>query len=248
MTSTLRDLTAGSGFTFQSRGQLPCPLARPHDRARRGDLTWVHHRPLTDAGVSEREAEVLALVSEHLTNQQIAGRLAPLGSHRREPRVVAAAQARGGRPPRAGRARRGTGRTPRRSTRHLPAVAALPTPLTSFVGRAAERAALAGALAEHRLVTAVGPGGVGKTRLALAVAEDVGEPARRWCLLRRPGAGHGPGDGGSRAGGRLRVRGAAGAVARRDGGRQARRRRGAAGAGQLRAPARRGAASWSSDC
>ena len=30
---------------------------------------------LTDAGVSEREAEVLALVSEHLTNQQIAGRL-----------------------------------------------------------------------------------------------------------------------------------------------------------------------------
>ena len=41
------------------------------------------------------------------------------------------------------------------------------------MGRAAERAALAGALAEHRLVTAVGPGGVGKTRLALAVAEDV---------------------------------------------------------------------------
>ena len=54
-----------------------------------------------------------------------------------------------------------------------PPVAALPTPLTSFVGRAAERAALAGALTEHRLVTAVGPGGVGKTRLALAVAEDV---------------------------------------------------------------------------
>ena len=30
---------------------------------------------LTDAGVSEREAEVLALVREHLTNQQIAARL-----------------------------------------------------------------------------------------------------------------------------------------------------------------------------
>jgi DNA-binding CsgD family transcriptional regulator len=30
---------------------------------------------LTNAGVSEREAEVLALVSDHLTNQQIAGRL-----------------------------------------------------------------------------------------------------------------------------------------------------------------------------
>jgi DNA-binding CsgD family transcriptional regulator len=30
---------------------------------------------LFDAGVSEREAEVLALVREHLTNQQIASRL-----------------------------------------------------------------------------------------------------------------------------------------------------------------------------
>ena len=44
-------------------------------------------------------------------------------------------------------------------------VALLPAPLTSFVGRTAERAALAAALGEHRLVTAVGPGGVGKTRL-----------------------------------------------------------------------------------
>ena len=60
-----------------------------------------------------------------------------------------------------------TGRT------SAPLDTALPTPLTSFVGRAAERAALAAALTEHRLVTTVGPGGVGKTRLALAVAEDV---------------------------------------------------------------------------
>ena len=49
----------------------------------------------------------------------------------------------------------------------------LPSPLTSFVGRVAERGALAEVLAGHRLVTAVGPGGVGKTRLALAVAADV---------------------------------------------------------------------------
>jgi predicted ATPase len=52
-------------------------------------------------------------------------------------------------------------------------VALLPAPLTSFVGRTAERAALAAALGEHRLVTAVGPGGVGKTRLALSVVGDV---------------------------------------------------------------------------
>jgi predicted ATPase len=45
--------------------------------------------------------------------------------------------------------------------------------LTSFIGRAAERAMLASALGTHRLVTAVGPGGVGKTRLAQVVAADV---------------------------------------------------------------------------
>ena len=50
--------------------------------------------------------------------------------------------------------------------------AACPRRLTSFVGRRAERAALAAALAEHRLVTSVGPGGAGKTRLAVAVAGD----------------------------------------------------------------------------
>src|SRR5262249_59511126 len=47
---------------------------------------------------------------------------------------------------------------------------ALPAPVTSFVGRRAERAALTAAFGEHRMVTAAGPGGVGKTRLALGVA------------------------------------------------------------------------------
>ncbi|HET6920783.1 MAG TPA: hypothetical protein VFI46_15170 [Jiangellaceae bacterium] len=40
------------------------------------------------------------------------------------------------------------------------------------MGRATERAALARALQQHRQVTAVGPCGVGKTRLALAVIAD----------------------------------------------------------------------------
>ncbi len=62
-----------------------------------------------------------------------------------------------------------------------PPAPAIPTPLTSFVGRAAEREALAAAIAAHRLVTAVGPGGVGKTRLAIAVAaETVGSADTVW--------------------------------------------------------------------
>ncbi len=59
-----------------------------------------------------------------------------------------------------------------RADRSSEALASLPSPLTSFIGRAHERAALGEALRANRLVTAVGPGGVGKTRLALAVATD----------------------------------------------------------------------------
>jgi predicted ATPase/DNA-binding SARP family transcriptional activator len=48
----------------------------------------------------------------------------------------------------------------------------LPASLTSFVGRAAEQASLAELLEQGRLVTLVGPGGAGKSRLATTVAAD----------------------------------------------------------------------------
>jgi len=48
----------------------------------------------------------------------------------------------------------------------------LPVPLTPLIGRAAERAAVHAALAAARLVTLVGVGGTGKTRLALQVARE----------------------------------------------------------------------------
>jgi predicted ATPase len=47
--------------------------------------------------------------------------------------------------------------------------------LTSFVGRTAETAELAGLLEDYRLLTVTGPGGVGKSRLAGEVAGRVAE-------------------------------------------------------------------------
>jgi non-specific serine/threonine protein kinase len=49
----------------------------------------------------------------------------------------------------------------------------LPIALTSFIGRTRELADVAQLLASARLVSVVGPGGGGKTRLALRVANDV---------------------------------------------------------------------------
>ncbi|HXT36906.1 MAG TPA: tetratricopeptide repeat protein [Chloroflexota bacterium] len=46
----------------------------------------------------------------------------------------------------------------------------LPIPVTSFIGREREQAEVLGLLDDARLVTLVGAGGVGKTRLAVAVA------------------------------------------------------------------------------
>jgi predicted ATPase/DNA-binding CsgD family transcriptional regulator len=49
----------------------------------------------------------------------------------------------------------------------------LPAERSSFVGRRAELARLRGLLAQSRLVTLIGPGGVGKTRLALRAADEL---------------------------------------------------------------------------
>lgn len=50
---------------------------------------------------------------------------------------------------------------------------ALPQPLTELVGREDECSEVAARLRRSRLVTLTGPGGIGKTRLAIAVAENV---------------------------------------------------------------------------
>lgn len=51
----------------------------------------------------------------------------------------------------------------------------LPRALTSFVGRERELAEIGAVLTEHRLVTLVGSGGVGKTRCSLQVAAEAVE-------------------------------------------------------------------------
>jgi predicted ATPase/DNA-binding CsgD family transcriptional regulator len=120
-----------------------------------------------DTELTAREAEVLALIARHLTNAQIADEL--VISPRTVESHVSAMLRKLQLPDRRSLARHAETRAdvlvrsgPRR----------LPMPVTPFIGRTDERAGLAAALAEYRMVTATGPGGIGKTRLALSVAAD----------------------------------------------------------------------------
>ncbi|HEY3200101.1 MAG TPA: LuxR C-terminal-related transcriptional regulator, partial [Actinomycetes bacterium] len=125
------------------------------------------------AEVTVREAEILALIARHMTNAQIAEAL--FISTRTVESHVSAMLRKLQLPDRRSLARHAEampGLLVKSGSRGLP------VPVTPFIGRAGERAALTTALAEHRLVTATGPGGVGKTRLALSVAAEVA-PARR---------------------------------------------------------------------
>ncbi|MFI7679664.1 LuxR C-terminal-related transcriptional regulator [Actinophytocola sp. NPDC049390] len=62
-------------------------------------------------------------------------------------------------------------------------VSRLPGDLSTFVGRAAELASVTQALREHRLVTVAGPGGCGKTRLAVRAARAVSGDEAIWVDL-----------------------------------------------------------------
>ena len=132
----------------------------------------------SEVGVSAREAEVLAAVAEHLTNAEIAARLfisvRTVESHVSSLLRKLQADDRRALAVIAGTLHSAPASLPGSGSRAAVA-APLPSPLTSFVGRVAERAALTDALYAHRLVTAVGPGGVGKTRLALSVVADVAD-------------------------------------------------------------------------
>ncbi|KAA9377741.1 ATPase [Microbispora cellulosiformans] len=125
----------------------------------------------TGAEISPREAEVLELVGAHLSNAEIAARLCL--SVRTVESHVSSLLRKLRAPDRRALARRAPEAAGAAPSHPAPV---LPAPLTSFVGRVSERAELTEMIKAHRQVTAVGPGGVGKTRLALAVvAEAAGE-------------------------------------------------------------------------
>src|SRR5262249_51715307 len=126
-------------------------------------------RQTTTAGISAREAEILALVGEHRSNAEIGAQL--FISVRTVETHVSSLLRKLGVPDRRALADLATELA--RAGRASRALAGLPSPLNPFIGRAHERAELRDAVGAHRQVTAVGPGGGGKTRLALAVAADL---------------------------------------------------------------------------
>ena len=141
--------------------------------------------PVERAGISPREAEVLAPVGEHRSNAEIGARLF-ISVRTVETHVSSLLRKLGVLDRRALALVAGELARARRSSE---ALASLPSPLTSFIGRTQERAALAGAVRANRLVTAVGAGGVGKTRLALGCREGCHDRVRRRHVVRRPGPG-----------------------------------------------------------
>ncbi|WP_163506024.1 LuxR C-terminal-related transcriptional regulator [Fodinicola acaciae] len=116
--------------------------------------------------VSKREAEVLGALGAGLTNTQIANRL-HISVRTVEGHVSSLLRKLGVTDRSALGALAGT----TTDLAPLGRIACLPVSRTTFVGRRVERETVASALASGGVVTLVGPGGVGKTRLAAVVAQ-----------------------------------------------------------------------------
>ncbi|WP_410671593.1 ATP-binding protein [Amycolatopsis sp. cmx-4-68] len=118
--------------------------------------------------ISPREREVLLAVADRLTNAEIAERL-HVSVRTVESHVSALLRKLGARDRRDLAARAPGLAVAAGEPAGL--VVGAPRPPTTFVGRAAERDAVVRLVAESRVTTVLGPGGVGKTRLAVAATE-----------------------------------------------------------------------------
>ncbi|MBE8518567.1 hypothetical protein ILP97_13795 [Amycolatopsis sp. H6(2020)] len=114
--------------------------------------------------ISPREREVLLAVADRLTNAEIADRL-HVSVRTVESHVSALLRKLDARDRRELAARAPGPAAP------AGLVVGAPRPPTSFVGRAAERDAVVRLVTESRVTTVLGPGGMGKTRLAVAATE-----------------------------------------------------------------------------
>jgi predicted ATPase/class 3 adenylate cyclase/DNA-binding CsgD family transcriptional regulator len=176
----LRDLDRPEPTYVLTGPGLPQPRAGPIHRGAPGGRPWA------ERGVTRKEAEVLDALCEHLTNAEIASRLyvseRTVESHissllrkfqvanRHELARVAGSQGSFG-----------------SSGEPAPTAAfereRFPTAVTPLVGREAELSTISSLLAAHSLVTLVGAGGTGKTRLAghLAAKGTETGPHDSWC-------------------------------------------------------------------
>ncbi|WP_406081142.1 ATP-binding protein [Micromonospora sp. NBC_00858] len=122
------------------------------------------------AGASKREIEVLVMLGARLSNADIAGRL-HISVRTVENHVSSLLRKYGVAD------RRALGELAVQVQAGAPVpgrLAGLPSALTTFIGRSAEREHLMETLRGARLVTVVGPGGMGKTRLAGQIAGAAG--------------------------------------------------------------------------
>ncbi len=134
-----------------------------HDVAR---LAAAEHPNATDplSSLARRERDVAALIAAGLANKEIAARLNI--SVKTVEKNVTAIYSKLGVTRRVQLARR---LAPKRD-RQTVTTGNLPTPLTSFIGRAEELADLHERARRNRLLSLVGPGGSGKSRLACEIA------------------------------------------------------------------------------
>src|SRR5207247_474787 len=141
-------------------GRRVLPASRhpgPAPRRRRRGLTGSHYTPTGVVQLSRREREVAALIAEGLTNRDIGHRLF-ISERTVEGHVEHILD-------KLGYQRRSQIAVWTREDDRFQHPGNLPSRLTTFVGRQHELGELRALLGEARLVSIVGPGGIGKTRL-----------------------------------------------------------------------------------